>query len=164
MKQIKIILLFSILGLISCKNEKKHSTTANTEEIDIQFIKQGEVYLKNEADTLKIIDAEFAENNNTRRIGLMNRSSLDENEGMLFIFDEDNSSSFWMKNTRIPLDILFFDKDSILINYHENARPYETKIQYGANANYRFVLEVNGGKAKTWGVEPSKTKISYSKN
>lgn len=164
MKYIKFILLSFVFGLVSCKNEKRNSIGGDSEEVDIQFIKQGEVYLKNDGDTIKVIDAEFAENDNTRRIGLMNRSTLGESEGMLFIFQEDNHTSFWMKNTRIPLDILFFDKDSTLINYHENAQPFETNIQYGADAAYRFALEVNGGVAKKWNIKPGETKISYIKN
>lgn len=163
MKQFKILAIAVLMGFVACeKGGEQGSASGN--DVDIQFIKQGEVYLSNEGTLVKTVDVEFAENDNTRRIGLMNRSEMEENQGMLFIFEKDNNTSFWMKNTRIPLSIMFFDKDSTLINYHDNAQPFETDIKYGADSTYRFVLEANGGSASKWGLKPGITKLSYKKN
>lgn len=160
MKKISVLLviLLSIPGtLISCKQE---GHAHNEEKVEIEFIKQGELTLKNDGTLLKQLDIEVADTENKRQIGLMNRSQMDEDKGMLFIFENDNTSGFWMKETRIPLDIIFVGKDSIVINVQKNAKPYDLNT-YPASAPYRYALEVNGGSADKWGIQEGKTKLSW---
>jgi uncharacterized membrane protein (UPF0127 family) len=81
----------------------------------------------------------------------MYRTSLAEGHGMLFVFDEDASHSFWMKNTLIPLDMLFIARDGTVVGIHPNATPLSTAdIRVGTPS--RYVLEVPGGWAARHGV------------
>lgn len=87
--------------------------------------------------------------------GLMFRERLPEDRGMLFIYDQEGWRSFWMKNTRIPLDILFFDGQRRLINWH-SAKPCRSNPcpGYAGNAPAQYVLELNSGKATELGLSP----------
>ena len=86
-----------------------------------------------------------------RERGLMYRRSLAEGRGMLFVFDADGNQSFWMKNTLIPLDLLFIARDGTVVGIHANATPLSTaNIAVGKPS--RYVLEVPGGWAARHGV------------
>jgi len=79
-----------------------------------------------------------------RERGLMYRSSLAEGRGMLFVFDQDGNHTFWMRNTLIPLDMLFIARDGMVVGIHANATPLSTaNISVGKPS--RYVLEVPGG-------------------
>ena len=78
-----------------------------------------------------------------KRTGLMFRNNLDENEGMLFKFDND-FNSVWMKNTYIPLDVLFLDKRFRLIGFVEDTVPLSLD-SIGINKPSDYILEVNSG-------------------
>ncbi|MFT4571401.1 MAG: uncharacterized membrane protein (UPF0127 family) [Hyphomicrobiaceae bacterium] len=83
--------------------------------------------------------------------GLMFRSDLGENEGMLFIFPKDASRSFWMKNTPLSLDIMYIGADQIIGHIAERTTPYsETSIPSHGPA--RYVLEVNAGFSARHGI------------
>ena len=83
--------------------------------------------------------------------GLMNRDKLTARTGMWFVFDDDSERSFWMRNTRIPLDIVYVDRTGKIVRIIKNATPYsERGLPSGAPA--RFVLEVNGGEAAVLGL------------
>ncbi len=85
--------------------------------------------------------------------GLMERETLATDAGMLFDFGEVQPRSMWMKNTLIALDILFLDAQGQVIAIARNAVPQsERLIQSGAPV--RAVLEINGGQAKTLGIQP----------
>lgn len=78
--------------------------------------------------------------------GLMFRKSLKWNNGMLFVFDDEQYRSFWMKNTHIALDIIFIDKNFKIVDIKENAKPclsYKCP-SYLSKAPAKYVLEVNG--------------------
>ena len=86
-----------------------------------------------------------------RERGLMYRTSLAEGRGMLFVFDADGNQSFWMKNTLIPLDLLFIARDGTVVGIHANATPQSTaNIAVGMPS--RYVLEVPGGWAARHGI------------
>jgi hypothetical protein len=88
----------------------------------------------------------------TRAQGLMFRKSLAANGGMLFIYPGEQPVSFWMKNTLIPLDMLFVRADGSIAHIAHNAIPHdETPIDSGAAVN--AVLEVNGGTATALGIK-----------
>ena len=80
----------------------------------------------------------------TRELGLMWVSHLPDNGGMIFIFPQPQAANFWMKNTMIPLDMLFADSDGKVIGIVANAKPYSESL-LGGFANTLYVLEVNGG-------------------
>ena len=85
--------------------------------------------------------------------GLMFRETMGRNAGMLFVYDRETPVSFWMRNTRIPLDMIFVDDEGRVIKVHPEAVPGdETPIPSGGPA--RAVLEINGGMAETLGIAP----------
>ncbi len=83
--------------------------------------------------------------------GLMYRTSLADDHGMLFVFPTDTDHSFWMKNTLIPLDLIFIAADGRVVGVHPNATPLSTAaISVGRRS--RYVLEVPGGNAARRGI------------
>lgn len=82
--------------------------------------------------------------------GLMNRESMADLEGMIFLGTEERYRSFWMKNTFIPLDIIFLDKDFKIVHIAKNTTPLsEASISSGAPCQY--VIELNAGESQTLG-------------
>ena len=92
---------------------------------------------------------ELAETREKQALGLMFRDSLPDDHGMLFIFPAEGMRSFWMKNTRIPLDIFYFDEELKLVSVSENANPCRTQRcpGYPSAGPAKYVLELNSGKA-----------------
>lgn len=89
------------------------------------------------------IYAEVADTQSSRDFGLMFRKSLDENSGMLFVFDDDDTRGFWMKNTNIPLSIAFLDNSGYILNI-EKMMPHSLCSTY-SNGPARYALEMNQG-------------------
>ena len=86
------------------------------------------------------------------RQGLMFRESMPSGAGMLFVYDEPRAPSFWMRNTLIPLDMLFIGADGTVLKIHENAIPMdETPIPGGSDV--LMVLEINGGLSSQLGLK-----------
>ena len=94
---------------------------------------------------------EVADDNAERATGLMRRPSMPAGHGMLFVYDTPGPVSFWMRNTLIPLDMIFMDESGTVTRVHENARPLdETPIDGGDDVS--IVLEINGGLARQIGI------------
>ncbi len=91
---------------------------------------------------------EIADENEERRIGLMDREELDEEAGMLFVFDPPQQASFWMMNTLIPLDMIFADEEGIILHVEESATPHDLTSRGPKADNVAYVLEVNGGQSE----------------
>ena len=89
------------------------------------------------------IQAEVAQTDVQRQIGLMNRPSMPANAGMLFVFDQPATQCFWMKNTLMPLSIAFVADDGTLVNIDE-MKP-QTLDSHCSTKPVRFVLEMNQG-------------------
>lgn len=79
--------------------------------------------------------------------GLMNRTTLPPNNGMLFIFTADKTAEFWMRNTLIPLDLIFIDNRAVVTQIYPNAKPLDETI-LASTVPVRAVLEIGGGEAK----------------
>jgi uncharacterized protein len=95
---------------------------------------------------------EVMRNDEQRAKGLMFRQYLPEDRGMLFDFDREQLVTMWMRNTFIPLDMVFIKADGTVHHIHERARPQdETTIS--SQGNVRFVLEINGGQASKLGLK-----------
>ena len=88
----------------------------------------------------------------TRARGLMYVQELADDAGMLFDFKEVRPVSFWMRNTYIPLDMLFIEADGTILNIHVNARPHDTTSIPSAGP-VQFVLEIPGGRSVELGIE-----------
>jgi uncharacterized protein len=87
-----------------------------------------------------------------RARGLMYRESLPRFGAMLFVYEAPQPVAFWMKNTLIPLDMLFFDGAGRLTRLKENAQPHDETAVIGGDA-IRYVLEINGGLAAELGID-----------
>lgn len=94
---------------------------------------------------------EVADTDELRARGLMFREDLPRFAGMLFVYDEPQLATFWMENTPLPLDMLFFDEAGVMVNLHENAVPFSREIIVGGE-DVLFVLEINGGLARELGL------------
>ena len=96
---------------------------------------------------------EIADDVAERAQGLMNRETLAASHGMLFVYDRPQPVSFWMRNTLIPLDMVFVGPDGVVTRVHENAVPLdETPIDGGDGV--LMVLEIRGGLAGSLGIAP----------
>lgn len=102
-----------------------------------------------------VVRVEIAADDETRAEGLMWRDQLRPGTGMLFFFPQDGEYSFWMKNTRIPLDIIWIDSTRRVAAVKFNVPPCEIENcpSYGPNATSRYVLEVAGGVAQAHGLK-----------
>ena len=105
-------------------------------------------------DEVVLVETEVADSDAERSKGLMNRKSLDDDEGMLFVFFEENTGGFWMKNTLIPLSIAFFDDDGKIVSIldMDPCRKSPCRV-YDPGVPYWGALEVNQGAFERWGVE-----------
>lgn len=103
------------------------------------------------------IAVEIADDESERARGLMYRRALDDHSGMLFIYDTPRAVSFWMRNTYIPLDLVFLDNGGNIRHIHRNAVPLdETPIPGAAAGDPRpqrqMILEIPGGQADRLGL------------
>ena len=97
------------------------------------------------------VRVEVARTPEQRERGLMYRERLDADAGMVFLFDHDDDQTFWMKNTPLPLDMIFITKDLAVAGVVENTVPFSTQSR-SCGKQSRFVLEVNAGFAARHGV------------
>ena len=97
---------------------------------------------------------EIADTSEKQALGLMFRDSMPADRGMLFIFPNESPRSFWMKNTRIPLDIMYFDKELKMVSISADTPPCKVARcpSYPSLKPAMYVLELNGGKAAELGV------------
>jgi uncharacterized membrane protein (UPF0127 family) len=135
----------------SCKETKEEKSITK----QVNFQKEGELsLLKASNDSLVIsLDIEIAEGEYETQTGLMYRKSMQDDRGMLFIFDDEVRRSFYMKNTEFALDIIYVNNENEIVNIQKNAQPLDqTSLPSAAPAKY--VLEVNAGLSDKWGLEP----------
>ncbi len=125
-------------------NSNSNSNSADMAEPT--FTKEGELSLisSETGETIKRLDIEKADNDMERNFGMMFRKSMPDTQGMLFLFDKAKQQSFWMKNTLIPLDILFIDENRKINTIHANATPLSLQ-SLPSNGDAKYVLEVRGG-------------------
>ena len=101
-------------------------------------------------------NVEVVDTDATRAQGLMYRQELADDAGMLFDFKQEQRVSFWMRNTFIPLDMIFVDAKGVVKNIHVNARPHDpTGIP--SDGPVQYVLEIPGGRSVAIGLKPGDT-------
>jgi uncharacterized membrane protein (UPF0127 family) len=99
------------------------------------------------------LTVEIADDDAEREKGLMFRRAMDVDKGMLFDFGVDRGVSMWMKNTYIPLDMLFIDRDGIVRTVARRTTPLSERT-INSDGPVRYVLEIDGGVADALGVRP----------
>ena len=107
------------------------------------------------ADDIRGVEltVEIADENLERQAGMMHRTTMPKNEGMLFVFPYPHQSGFWMKNTTVPLSIAYIDPASRVIEIH-NLQPGNTKPVESRSARVQYALEVNQGWFAKNGIRP----------
>jgi hypothetical protein len=151
-QSLPLVLAISTLTIsvtTSCKDDKKIIKTS-----EVTFTKEGELTLyKSATDSIIVkLDIEIADNEYDTQTGLMYRNSMMEQQGMLFIFKDEKPRSFYMKNTRFALDLIFLDANKTIVSYQENAKPLD-ESSLPSNAPAMYVLEVNAGLVNKWHLE-----------
>jgi len=117
-------------------------------------------FLTPSVDTLRTIGVDIADTDAERKQGLMRQRSLGYDRGMLFIFDSVDEGGMWMKNTPLPLDIVFVAPDSQVINIARRTTPFsEESIEPAAPR--KFVVEVRAGFADRFGLTDS-TRVRWA--
>ena len=131
-----------IFLMVSCQNETPEQKVKSPE---IHFVKEGNLKITDSLGQPKaVFDIEVADDDYQRETGLMYRNSMQDNQAMLFVFDNEQPRYFYMKNTYIPLDIIFVSKDSIIVSIAKDAKVMdETTLPSHFPAQY--VLEVKAG-------------------
>ena len=119
---------------------------------DLEDLEKASVSIKLNSNESIEFSVLIAESNKDRRQGLMHIEFMEENQGMLFVFNPPRRVSMWMRNTPMSLDILFIDRNGKVINMEENTTPYSTKA-LSSGGTIHWVLEINGGLAKTKGIK-----------
>jgi uncharacterized protein len=170
-KFVLIGVLVLVLGYFLINNflvdkNKKVVTTNTTPKTDVpepQFKKQGELKFlsSNGKKELRMIDIEIAANDSSRTMGLMYRKSMEETKGMLFIFEQPDLHSFWMKNTYISLDIIYVSEKKEIVKIYKNTEKLSTK-SLPTDKPSLYVVEVIAGFCEKYGIKEG-DKIEFSK-
>jgi uncharacterized membrane protein (UPF0127 family) len=113
---------------------------------------QPKVIIQTKENRELTFQVEVADTPAKREIGLQYRRDLAADRGMIFLFPSESHHSFWMKNTPIPLDMIFINSDRKIVGIVEQAVPFSTDSR-SVPAASQFVLEINGGLAGRYGVK-----------
>ncbi|RMD48173.1 MAG: DUF192 domain-containing protein [Ignavibacteria bacterium] len=157
-----VIIVFALVYIFK---PNQHVKTTRTNKMNYEspykFTKQGELSFQTKDEQfITKIDIEIANTDYKRSLGLMYRNKMEENQGMLFIFPDNDYRSFWMKNTIIPLDMIFVSSNFEIINIRKNTTPFD-ESQYTSTAPAKYVIEVVAGFTDKFNIKPG-DKISYS--
>ncbi len=154
-----ILVIGSLIIFVNPEHKPAPNPTANDMEESAAhpkpvFRKDGELSFKNEKANklISIINIEVADNDAEREQGLMYRDSMAENIGMLFLMDKEEPQVFWMKNTIMPLDIMFADSSHRIVSVHKNCKPYSLD-QIPSEKPALYVVEVNAGYSSKYGIK-----------
>ena len=144
-----IFLLTLSLTIVStsCKEDRKVIT-----QTEVTFTKEGTLTIFKSIDSTRVsLDIEIADTEYDIQTGLMYRNSMASNQGMLFVFDDETERYFYMKNTKIPLDLIYINGAKSIVSFQKNAKPFD-ESSLPSNAPAKYVLEVNAGLVDKWGI------------
>lgn len=152
-KNIRLLFIVVLSGLIltitSCKKSNK-----DVKPVEVNFKKEGELKLyKSSSDSLIVkLDIEIADTDYDIQTGLMYRNSMQDDRGMLFVFPTMQQRYFYMRNTKFPIDLIYIDNNKFIVNFQENAKPFD-ESSLPSEVPAQYVLEVNAGLAEKWLLE-----------
>jgi len=141
---------------MSCKEENK-----KIKQVEVSFKKEGEltIYKTTTDSIIKKLDIEIADSEYETETGLMYRSSMKKNHGMLFVFPDMLPRSFYMKNTQFALDLIYIDDKNTIVSFQKNTKPFD-ESPLPSNAPVKYVLEINAGLVNEWNLNIG-DRISY---
>ena len=149
-----MIVLVIVLAAVALVVLSKWGNGEGGSELDrlTAFKKNGSLAFVNAAgDTLQTIDIEIAESEEERSVGLMYRKPLEDTQGMLFVFPQQDQLSFWMHNTPVSLDMIFADSTGRIVTIHPKTKPF-AQTSYQSSATAMYVVEVDAGFTDRFGV------------
>lgn len=142
-----------LAGAFAAGCKEKPTTQQQITSEPISFTKEAEAYLTSSTgDTLQHLQLEIADDDYQRETGLMYRTSMEEDQGMLFIFEREEPRGFYMKNTNIPLDLIFLNSQNKIVSIFKNAEPKSLET-IPSEVPAQYVLEVNAGLADEWNLK-----------
>jgi uncharacterized protein len=149
------ISVFVLSYMCACEKEKHNTTSSISADSlnEVKFHREGELAFisKESRKKIKTIDIEIADTPEELEAGLMYRRTMADTEGMLFVFEKAKARLFWMKNTYLPLDMIFVDKDMKIVKIEKKKTPMsEKRIPTGKNMLY--TVEVNAGFCDRYGI------------
>ena len=158
-----IILSFIIFIIMTNIPQSQKMESRTVKHASISFVKNGELTFQSaEGSYISKIDIEIADNDDKRTLGLMDRISMEENQGMIFLFPYERIQSFWMKNTVIPLDMIFVNRENEIVTILTDTVPFDTG-QYRSTKPASIVIEVVAGYTDLYGVKVG-DKIVWRRN
>ena len=158
-----ILILILVIGSLFIfvnpekRTVKKHTETVNEQPVSPSkpvFRKDGELRFMSPKTNkvISAIDIEVADDNAEREQGLMYRDTMDKNAGMLFLMETEEIQAFWMKNTILPLDIMYADSERRIVSIHKGCKPYSLDQIISAKPAL-YVVEVNAGYTDEYGIQ-----------
>lgn len=153
-----IVIFLLFIGLSTCKNEQK-----SIKQTVVIFKKEGDLTIhKIASDSTTIdLDIEIADTEYDTQTGMMYRDSMEDKQGMLFVFEDVKPRSFYMKQTRIPLDIIYANENGLIVSFQKNAQPFNEQ-SLPSNFPAQYVLEINAGLSDKWNLKEGDS-LSYKK-
>ena len=149
------ISVFLLSYICSCEKEKPSTTSSISADSlnEIIFHRDGELAFisKDSRKKIKTIDIEIADTPEESEAGLMFRRTMADTEGLLFVFKKAEARFFWMKNTYIPLDMIFVDKNMKIVKIEKNTIPMSEE-NIPTHKNTLYTVEVNAGFCDRYGI------------
>lgn len=156
---ILILVIGSLIVFVNPAPKRNHKPDGTMSEQPASsakpvFRKDGELrFMKSQDNSvISTINIEVADDDAEREQGLMYRDAMAENEGMLFLMREEEMQSFWMKNTILPLDIMYVDSERRIVSIHKNCKPYSLD-QIGSVKPAIYVVEVVAGYTEKYNIK-----------
>jgi len=145
-----LIIILLVLGLFFYKRIKTNQQKSIQPKLNVPMLE----FYDNQDKKIASFKAEIARTPAEHQRGLMYRKHLPEDQAMLFVFQKEKQLSFWMKNTLIPLDIIFISQDKKVISISDEAQPCRQLHckSYYSNGKVQYVVEINVGLAKKLGI------------
>lgn len=139
--------------LVTRDTSNKELDKAVQRPIVYEFQKEGELTFNDAKNNfISKLDVEIADDEQSRETGLMFRDKMEQNQGMLFVFPKEDKQAFWMKNTILPLDIIFVNSKMEIVSIQKNAVPYSEKSLPSIKPAL-YVVEVNAGYSDKLGIK-----------
>ena len=152
MKFVTVVLVLFALALAGCSGDEQNSSTDTTSGSDANAV------TINAAGGEEVeVRVEIADEPEEQAQGLMNRTALGEDRGMLFVFEEEATLSFWMKNTLIPLSVAYIDSEGRIVDIQKMEPLDDEPPQYVSAEPAQYALEVNQGFFEERGIEVGNT-------
>lgn len=157
------LLVYALLLTAGCEPAPTDPPTDDDTTEGIPFRRDGSLtFLREDGEAIVTIDIEIAQGDSATARGLMDRTSLPEKSGMLFVMPRTQQHSFWMANTPLSLDITFVSPDSVVLNTAKYTKPFSPE-SVSAEGQSRFIVETQAGFTDTYGITAG-DRVRWSKN